>query len=139
MTTEQAGTTIHLGPGQGRTYPLGGMTAVFKADGAETGDRYSVSEWWLEPHSTGPGAHAHDRNDEVFYVLEGVASILVGDIWHEAPQGSFLRIPATVRHDFQNRSDGRIGLLNFFIPGGFEQNMPAIAAWFAANPPDPPA
>ena len=47
------------------------MRAVFKADGAETDDRYSVSEWWMEPRNAGPGAHHHEANDEVFYVLEG--------------------------------------------------------------------
>jgi hypothetical protein len=42
---------IVLTPGQGRTYDCGTMQAVFKADGAETGDRFSVSEWRLEPRS----------------------------------------------------------------------------------------
>jgi hypothetical protein len=37
------------------------MRAVFKADGAETEDRYSVSEWWMEPRNSGPGAHHHEQ------------------------------------------------------------------------------
>jgi hypothetical protein len=40
-------------PGQGRVYPMGKMTAVFKADGPETLDAYSISEWWLEPRTYG--------------------------------------------------------------------------------------
>lgn len=125
---------LFLLPGKGRSYALGRMSAVFKADNAETGDRYSVSEWWLEPLADGPGAHAHEANDEVFYVIEGVASILVGEDWLEAPKGSFIRIPATVTHDFRNGTNERVGLLNLFIPGGFEQNMPAIVDWFKNNP-----
>ncbi len=109
------------------------MTAVFKADEGETTERYSVSEWWLEPNSTGPGAHFHEANDEVFYVLEGTATILAGDEWRELSKGAFIRIPAGVMHDFENRSTDRAGLLNFFIPGGFERNMPAIVEWFAKN------
>ncbi len=124
---------IHLLPGGGRSYALGAITAVFKADETETGARYSVSEWWLEPHAKGPGAHAHEANDEIFYVLEGVASILAGDAWLEAPMGSFLRIPAGTMHDFENRSAARTGLLNVFIPGGFERKMPAIVEWFEGN------
>ena len=124
---------IHLPPGGGRSYALGAITAVFKADEAETGARYSVSEWWLEPHAKGPGAHSHEANDEIFYVIEGVASILAGEAWLQAPKGSFLRIPAGTMHDFENRSAARMGLLNVFIPGGFERNMPAIVAWFAGN------
>ncbi len=125
---------LYLRPGEGRVYALGKMTAIFKADEEETHQRYSISEWWLDPHSTGPGAHLHEANDEIFYVLEGTAMILVGDQWLEAPKGSFLRIPAGTIHDFENRSGERAGLLNFFIPGGFEHNMPSIVEWFANNP-----
>jgi hypothetical protein len=38
------------------------MHAVFKADGAETEDRYCVSEWWLEAGDSGPGPHSHEDN-----------------------------------------------------------------------------
>jgi mannose-6-phosphate isomerase-like protein (cupin superfamily) len=129
-----AGDVLFLSPGQGRSYPLGRMTAVFKADNAETAERYSISEWWMEPRSAGPGAHSHAENDEIFYVIAGTASILAGDRWLEAPAGSFIRIPANVMHDFENRTDEKMGLFNVFLPGGFEQNMPAIAQWFADNP-----
>lgn len=64
---------IVLAPGQGRAYPMGRISAVFKADEAETLSRYSVSEWWLEPRTQGPGAHHHDE-DDLFYVIEGVMS-----------------------------------------------------------------
>lgn len=129
-----AADVLFLRPGEGRTYPLGAMTAVFKADHGETGSAYSVSEWWLEPNTTGPGAHFHADNVELFYVIAGVASILAGDKWFDAPSGSFVRIPATIMHDFENRTDERVGLLNVFLPGGFEENMPAITKWFADNP-----
>ncbi len=122
-----------LTPGQGRTYHCGTMTAIFKADENETAEKYSVSEWWLAPHSEGPGAHQHEENDEVFYVLEGTTSFLVGDQWIEADKGTFLRIPAKTMHDFANRTDQQTGVLNFFIPGGFERNMPAIVKWFEEN------
>lgn len=122
-----------LPPGEGRKYNCGTMTAVFKADENETDNKYSVSEWWLEPHSDGPGAHQHEENDEVFYVLEGVASILIGDRWIDAGKGSFIRIPSKTIHDFKNQTGKQAGLLNFFIPGGFERNMPAIVKWFEDN------
>ena len=48
--------------------------------------------------------------------------------------GTFLRIPAGVTHDFENRTAHRAGALNVFIPGGFESNMPAIVEWFRAQP-----
>lgn len=58
-------------------------------------------------------------------------SLLAGDTWLDAPAGSFLRIPAGVTHDFENRGAVRAGVLNVFLPGGFEVMMPAIVDYFA--------
>jgi len=125
--------SIILRKGEGRIYNCGSMTAVFKADEEETAARYSVSEWWLEPNSAGPGAHLHEENDEVFYVIAGNPSLLVGDNWVNTHVGDFLRIPAKTMHDFANNTNEKCGLLNFFIPGGFERNMPSIVKWFEEN------
>ena len=125
---------IFLPPGEGRSYPMGRISAVFKADGDETQGRYSISEWWLEPHTQGPGAHSHPE-DDVFYVIEGTMSVLVGERWIDASKGSFVLAPGGVTHDFENRSSKRAGVLNFSVPGDFEKAMPGIAEWFADNPP----
>lgn len=113
---------------------MGRISAIFKADGDETHGEYSISEWWLEPGTQGPGAHSHEE-DDVFYVIEGTMSFLVGDHWIDAPKGSFVLAPGGVTHDFENRSSSRSGVLNFSIPGDFEKQMPSIAEYFAANPP----
>jgi mannose-6-phosphate isomerase-like protein (cupin superfamily) len=115
-----SGETIILPPGGGRAYELGPMRGVFKADGPETGDRYCVSEWSVEPGAAGPGPHRHEANDEVFLVTGGTMRFLVGEDWVEAPAGTFLRIPAGVTHDFENRGAERAVAFNVFIPGGFE-------------------
>ena len=122
-------------PGDGRGYDMGRIAARFLADGEETAARYSISEWWLEPHTKGPGAHSH-AEDDVFYVIEGTMSFLVGDRWIDAPRGTLVIAPGGVTHDFENRSDARAGALNFSIPGGFEEHMPAIARWFVEHPPE---
>ena len=119
--------------GEGREYRMPAMHAVFHADGAETGDAYSVSEWRLEPKSEGPGAHSHEANDEIFRVTEGMMSVLVGDRWIDAPSGSVIVVPAGVTHDFANRTDAPAALFNVFIPGGFEANMPDIVKWYEDN------
>ena len=123
-----------LGPGEGRAYPMGRIAAVFKADADETDSRYSISEWWLEPHTQGPGAHAHPE-DDVFYVIEGTMSFLVGEQWTDAPKGSFVLVPGGTTHDFENRGEVRAGALNISVPGPFEPHMPGIVEWFIANPP----
>jgi mannose-6-phosphate isomerase-like protein (cupin superfamily) len=111
---------IILAPGAGRAYEIGPMRGVFKADGPETDDRYCVSEWSLEPGGPGPGPHHHEHNVELFVVTEGTMTFLVGEEWIDAPRGTFLRVPAGVTHDFQNRSGQRATAFNVFIPGGFE-------------------
>lgn len=126
---------IFLPPGKGRPYAMGRISALFKADGTETGGAYSISEWWLESHTQGPGAHFHEKEDDIFFVLEGTMSFLLGDRWIDAPQGSFVLAPAGTTHDFENRSAARAGVLNFSIPGDFEESMPAIVQWFAEHPP----
>lgn len=135
--TSQHAATRHpivLAPGEGRAYPMGRISATFKADGAETADRYSISEWWLEPHTQGPGAHTHPE-DDVFFVLRGTMSFLVDDEWIDAPAGSFVLVPGGVTHAFENRGDEPSGALNFSAPGSFEQRMPSIVEWFTENPP----
>jgi mannose-6-phosphate isomerase-like protein (cupin superfamily) len=120
---------VALAPGEGRPYEMGRVRAVFKADEGETNSRYSVSEWWLEPRTQGPGLHSHPE-DDLFYVIEGVMSIRVGDDWLECPPGSFVLVPGGVPHDFENRGVVRAGFLNFSSPGPFEPHMPGIAEWF---------
>jgi mannose-6-phosphate isomerase-like protein (cupin superfamily) len=130
----EARTAVILRPGEGRHYAMGRISAVFKADAAETRQGYSISEWWLEPNTQGPGAHAHPE-DDIFYVIEGVMSVLVGESWTDAPVGSFVLVPGGTTHDFENRGTQRAGVLNLSIPGAFEPHMPSIVEWFREHPP----
>ncbi len=127
-------TAVHLEPRGGRAYAMGPVQAIFKADGSETRDRYSISEWWLDPQTKGPGAHSHP-DDDVFYVLEGTMTIFLGDHWVEAKKGAFVLAPGGMKHDFENRTSKRAGVLNVSVPGGFEPHMQGIADWFRKRPP----
>lgn len=91
---------ICLPPGAGRRYAMGRLTAIFKADGVETGEQYSASEWHLDPGQPGVGAHRHEANDEIFLILDGCPDFLLEETWTACPAGTFLRIPAGVLHDF---------------------------------------
>jgi mannose-6-phosphate isomerase-like protein (cupin superfamily) len=125
---------IILEPGAGRAYDLGPMRGVFKADGPETDDRYCVSEWSVEPGQPGPGPHHHDANEELFLVTAGTMSFLVGDRRTEAPAGTFIRVPAGVTHDFENRGSEPATAFNVFIPGGFEAPFREWLELSAAQP-----
>ena len=117
---------IVLGPGEGEVFDMGRLGATWKA---ET-DAYSISEWWIDPGTAGPGQHQHP-DDDIFFVLPGgPLHVCVDGEWHEAQPGSFVRVPGGVLHDFENRGTERAGFLNVASPGGFLTNIPGIAEWF---------
>jgi quercetin dioxygenase-like cupin family protein len=119
-------------PNQGRRYGMGRIQAVFKADGDETSGRYSISEWWLDPRTRGPGAHAHD-DDHIYYVIEGVLSVMTDGAWTDLPAGGYAIIPGGAPHDFANRTQARAGFISLNTPGGFEEAMDGIAPYLAAE------
>jgi len=111
-----------------------GSLAQVKATVAGAGPRWGAIVVTAAP-GYAPAPHIHHREDESFYVLEGEMTFLLGDRWIDASRGSFVLVPGGTTHTFQNRSDERAGILNFGVPGDFEKEMPAISAWFEANPP----
>ena len=123
---------IIVPPGEGRAYPMGRISAVFKVDLDETANAYSLSEWWLEPRTRGPGAHAHDE-DHVYYVIEGVVSVGIDGQWSDAARGSYIQIPGGTPHDFENRGTVRAGFMSLNVPGGFEARMADIAPALAGE------
>jgi mannose-6-phosphate isomerase-like protein (cupin superfamily) len=133
-TTSADRQPLLLAPGEGRNYPMGRISALFKAGGPETGGGYSISEWWLDPHTQGPGVHSHPE-DDIFFVIDGTMSFFVRDSWIDASIGSFVLVPGGVEHDFENRGEERSGVLNVKATGDFEGEMPGIADWFAEHPP----
>jgi len=133
MLNNQKRAPVVVLPGAGRSYEMGAVQAVFKADGDETRGQYSISEWWLDPYTRGPGAHQHDE-DDVFFVLAGTMSFFVGGEWIDASKGSLVIAPGGTPHDFENRTSERAGALNLSVPGDFELHMQGIAEWFRARP-----
>jgi hypothetical protein len=63
-------------------------------------------------------------------------SFFLGGRWVDAKKGSFVLAPGGVRHDFENRSSERAGMLNVSVPGNFEDHMPGIAEWFRSRSPE---
>ena len=89
----------------------------------ETASRYSISEWWLEPRTRGPGAHAH-ADDHIFYVLAGTLNLVVDGKQTDAQRGSYVLIPGGVPHDFENHGKDECGFISITVPAGFEQMNP---------------
>ena len=89
-----------LGPGEGRSIDLGNFAMVVKATADDTGGAFSLLEA-AEPAGFGPPMHIHHDAAEAFYVLDGEYLIFVEDREFACPAGSFIYIPAGLRHGFR--------------------------------------
>ena len=90
---------------------------VVKASADTTGGSFTIIEE-LAPLDTPP--HIHDREDEVFYILEGEHVVEVGEKAFPVGPGGLAFGPRGVPHA-QRRKVPRAGrLLTVFSPAGFE-------------------
>jgi mannose-6-phosphate isomerase-like protein (cupin superfamily) len=109
-----AGEAYVLAPGEGRSIDLGAFVMTVKANSDETNGVFSLLEA-EEPPGFGPPVHIHHGASEAFYVLEGEYVMFLDDQEVACPAGSFIFIPAGMRHGF------RVGAapsrkLNFYFP-----------------------
>ncbi len=90
-------------PQAGRALWHLGALLVFKALGAETNGQFWAVEGLADRHMAVP-LHAHMREDEIWYVLEGEIAFTVGSGTRVGGPGTFVSIPRGVPHTFQVRS-----------------------------------
>jgi mannose-6-phosphate isomerase-like protein (cupin superfamily) len=114
MTMATATEAYVLAPGEGRSIDLGVFGMTVKANTDETNGVFSLLEA-EEPPGFGPPLHIHHDAAEAFYVLEGEYAMFLDDAEVVCPAGSFIFIPAGMRHGF------RVGAkpsrkLNFYFP-----------------------
>jgi mannose-6-phosphate isomerase-like protein (cupin superfamily) len=109
-----AGKAYVLAPGEGRAIDLGAFAMTVKANSDETNGVFSLLEA-EEPPGFGPPLHIHHDAAEAFYVLAGEYVMFLGDREAVCPAGSFIFIPAGMRHAFRV---GRVPSrkLNFYFP-----------------------
>jgi quercetin dioxygenase-like cupin family protein len=89
-----------LEPAGGRLIEMGDFTMTVKASAADTAAAFSLLEA-TEPAGFGPPMHIHRDAAEAFYVLDGEYLIFLEDREYVCPAGSFIYIPAGLRHGFR--------------------------------------
>lgn len=123
------------GPGEGERHSAGGGSAiVIKATGADTAGSFFMSETTIAPGFPGPPPHRHEKLHDMFYVLDGVLTMRLGDEVQHLPAGTFVCVPPGVTHAFSNESDSPTRFLNFNTPGGWENYMRDLGSAAAAGP-----
>jgi mannose-6-phosphate isomerase-like protein (cupin superfamily) len=123
-----AGEALVRLPGEGRPIDLGAFGMTVKASSDDTGGLFSLLEA-DEPPGFGPPLHIHHDAAEAFYVIAGEYVMFLEERELSCPAGSFVFIPAGMRHGFRV---GRMASrkLNFYFPaamiGYFEDLSEAI-------------
>jgi mannose-6-phosphate isomerase-like protein (cupin superfamily) len=81
------------------------------------------------PHREGADLHIHRQHTDLFYVLDGELTVMLGTEGGTAtvPAGTLARVPPLVVHGFRNASSGEVRYLNFHAPGrGFADFLRAL-------------
>lgn len=124
-----------LRPGEGRPIDLGNFAMSLKATGEATAGAFSLLEA-AEPPNFGPPMHIHHNAAEAFYVLEGDYIIFLEDDEYACPAGSFIYIPAGLRHGF--RVGGRPSRkLNLYSPAAMVGYFDELSAAIKSGDADP--
>jgi quercetin dioxygenase-like cupin family protein len=108
-------------PHIGDSHHVLGSTATIRLSSTDTDSRVGVVEHAV-PLNAGPPPHAHQQQDELFYVLDGSFEFVLGDpaVWHPATPGTWVHVPAGTVHT--SRGTSPLGhLLSIYLPAGGEQ------------------
>lgn len=87
---------------------------------AQTHGQYSCVECAVAPRKMGPAPHVHENLDELCYVLEGTASVLVGDKVFNIEAGGWHMRPRRVPHTFWNGTDKPLRFIDMYFNQDFE-------------------
>lgn len=93
---------------------------------ADGPDGVSITEHWM-PYGDSPPLHVHEREAEVFHVVEGEVRFRVGEAETLAKAGDTLVAPAGVPHGFQVVSPEGARCLVITPGGDFEALVRAAA------------
>jgi quercetin dioxygenase-like cupin family protein len=95
--------------------------AVIRATGADTGGQMTIVEM-TEPPGTEAPLHVHHREDEAFFILEGSATLQVGDETFEVSAGDYAFGPRDIPHKYTVGEKG-CRMLFLCTPGGNFENV----------------
>ncbi len=109
----------YVPPDGGDSVWLAGIHITVKLTSEDTGGAYAMTEEITQPQGGAP-PHAHEREDEALYVLEGEVEFLLGEETIPAGAGSCVYAPRGALHTFKNVGTSPSRVLVVYSPGGFE-------------------
>jgi quercetin dioxygenase-like cupin family protein len=89
----------------------------------QTDRQFSNVEVALAPKQMGPAPHLHKELDELMYVLEGTATVMIGEDIYEVKAGGWNFRPRGIVHSFWNASDKPLRFVDCFFNQNFEDYL----------------
>ncbi len=105
--------------GEGTTYRTFGETLTLKLGTDDTGGAFTLFEC-LTPPQVGPPLHAHHREDETIYVLEGDYEVQCGEGHFKIHPGMLVFLPRDIPHAHRNSGHKPARMLVWATPSGVE-------------------
>jgi quercetin dioxygenase-like cupin family protein len=90
---------------------------------SEDTPRVNVATVEIRAGAHGPPAHAHEREDDAFYMLAGELTFEADGETVIATPGTFVLIPPGVVHTFANHTAEPARFLNIHAPAGFDRRL----------------
>ena len=114
------------------SYSVVGDRYTFLLTGAQTAGAYAMFEAYV-PVGSGSPPHAHQREDEAFYVIEGEFEFTVAGVPVHLTTGGFLLGQRGVPHNFKNVGSVPGRMIVTVAPAGFEGFFAEIGVLLASR------
>ena len=120
----------------GETYRVVMDLVTFVAKAENTGGAYSLFET-VTPPGAGAPPHLQHLEEELFFVLEGEYTFLVGEQQRVLHAGDQAFIPRETVHAYTNTGSQKARMLIMTTPGGIHEKFFAEAGEWIADPMNP--
>ena len=89
----------------------------------QTNKQFSCVEFAVAAKKMGPAPHYHKELDELMYVLEGTATVMVEDQFYDIPAGGWHFRPHGKVHTFFNKTDQPFRGIDMYFNQNFEDYL----------------
>ena len=104
----------------------GGMDIRVWVRSKMTNGLFSSVETAVAPKLMGPAPHYHKELEELMFVLEGTATVMVGDDVIEVEAGGWHLRPRMLKHTFWNASEKPLRFIDMYFNQPFEDYLEKV-------------
>jgi quercetin dioxygenase-like cupin family protein len=127
-----------MASGEGRSIWVVGDRYTIKCSGKDTNGAYALMEA-IVPPGGGPPPHIHSREDEAFFVLDGVLQFDADGRNFTASSGAWVTLARGSLHFFRNNGSKPARMLIVVTPAGLDEFFLEIGRESVENESDPVA